>query len=39
MSPAEGHWAPLEALPLDEYEEIVVFDEWRTLLVITPPAD
>ncbi|MGO1192347.1 MAG: hypothetical protein ACTMHH_00600 [Nesterenkonia sp.] len=31
MSPAEGHWAPLEALPLDEYEEIVVFDEWRTL--------
>lgn len=31
MSPAEGHGAPLEALPLDEYEEIVIFDEWRTL--------
>src|SRR5690625_5048772 len=31
MSLADGHWAPLEAWPLDEYEEIVIFDEWRTL--------
>lgn len=31
MSPPAGHWAPLEALPLDEYEEIVIFDEWRSL--------
>ena len=31
MTPAHGHEAPLSALPLEEYEEIVIFDEWRSL--------